>query len=344
MIRIGIDIGSTTIKSVAINESGDTLFSSYERHNAKGKETLLSTLNKLKREIGDAEVSLSMTGSIGMGVAEKCSLPFIQEVVAATKAVHVRYPEVRSLIDIGGEDAKVVFFRDGNATDLRMNGNCAGGTGAFIDQMAILLNITTDDLNALAEKATTIHPIASRCGVFSKTDVQNLMAKNVNKEDIAASVFHAVAVQVVVALARGSDIEPPILMCGGPLTFLPALRKAFADYLHIPLSSFIVPPESHLIPALGAALSADGKGATLSSVISIVEKGLCHTAPSDKVLPPIFKDKAEIEAWQQRISHDNTIEAQLKTGRIEATLGIDSGSTTTKIVVMDSEGHIIYNY
>lgn len=213
MIRIGIDIGSTTIKSVAIDESGSTVFSSYECHNAKGKEALLSTLNQLRREMSDSEVALSMTGSISMGVAEKCSLSFIQEVVATTKSVHARYPEVRSLIDIGGEDAKVVFFKDCQATDLRMNGNCAGGTGAFIDQMAILLNTSTDGLNTLAEEATTIHQIASRCGVFSKTDVQNLMAKNVDKADIAASVFHAVAVQVVVTLAKGCDFEPPINGC-----------------------------------------------------------------------------------------------------------------------------------
>jgi len=163
------------------------------------------------------------------------------------------------MIDIGGEDAKVVFFRDSLSPDLRMNGNCAGGTGSFIDQMAILLNVSIDELNRMALRANRIYPIASRCGVFCKTDIQNLLAKNADQDDIAASIFHAVAVQTVVTLSHGQDIEAPILFCGGPLTFIPALRKAFADYLHLDENQMVLPEKSNLVPAWGASIACREK-------------------------------------------------------------------------------------
>lgn len=197
MIRMGIDIGSTTAKLVAVDEYDKILFSKYERHHAKAKETIIHFLRELFSLLGDADISVKITGSIGMGISEKCSLPFVQEVVAATKAIQQGYPHVGSMIDIGGEDAKVVFFKDAEAIDLRMNGNCAGGTGAFIDQMAVILGVNVEELNRLALNATRVYPIASRCGVFCKTDIQNLVARNVSREDIAASIFHAVAVQTV---------------------------------------------------------------------------------------------------------------------------------------------------
>ena len=240
MIRLGIDIGSTTAKIVALDESGRQLYGDYRRHNAKVSEVLADYINELEKRTGNADVALCLTGSVGMGVAERLGLPFVQEVVAATRAVQKGYPEVRTMIDIGGEDAKVVFFDGGRASDLRMNSNCAGGTGAFIDQMAILLGVDTARLGELAAVGGEVHPIASRCGVFSKTDVQNLMAANTPRGDIAASVVHAVAVQVVTTLAHGCDIEPPILFCGGPLTFLPSLRHAFADYLGLQETDTVV--------------------------------------------------------------------------------------------------------
>ena len=241
MIRIGIDVGSTTAKLVAVDEADTILFSRYERHNAKAKETVIPFLRELLSRVGDQDVVVRITGSIGMGISEKCSLPFVQEVVAAAKAIRKDYPHVMSMIDIGGEDAKVVFFKNAEATDLRMNGNCAGGTGAFIDQMAVMLGVDIEELGRLAMNATREYPIASRCGVFCKTDIQNLIAKNVSREDIAASIFHAVAVQTTVTLAHGCDIKVPLLFCGGPLTFIPALRKAFIEYLSVEEKDVILP-------------------------------------------------------------------------------------------------------
>ena len=224
---LGLDIGSTTIKAVALDESGKVVFTSYERHNAKVREALESLLDRVAGVADEATVHL--TGSVAMGVAERCHLPFVQEVVAATNYIRREHGDIATMIDIGGEDAKVVFFDHGEVSDLRMNGNCAGGTGAFIDQMAILLGVTTRDLDRLAANARKVYPVASRCGVFGKTDIQNLIAKNVSREDIAASVFHAVAVQVVVTLAHGCAIEPPVLLCGGPLSFLPSQHPLRVD-------------------------------------------------------------------------------------------------------------------
>ena len=247
MYRIGLDIGSTTAKIVAIDENDNIIYNKYERHNAQMLNVVLSFLNELKSIIGDDDIIFKVSGSIGMGFAERYGIPFVQEVVAASKTIQRFYPITNTMIDIGGEDAKIVFFKNGDTDELRMNGNCAGGTGAFIDQMAILLGITTSELNDLALNAQSIYPIASRCGVFCKTDIQNLIAKNVNREDIAASIFHAVAVQTVSTLAHGIDIKTPILFCGGPLSFIPALRKAFIDYLGINESDIIMPEHGEQI-------------------------------------------------------------------------------------------------
>lgn len=345
MIRIGIDIGSTTAKMVALDEGGKQLLTTYERHNAKAKELLTDFLGRLIKVVGDVKAAVNITGSVGMGVAEKCRLPFIQEVVAATKTVQACYPAVRSMIDIGGEDAKVVFFDNGKATDLRMNGNCAGGTGAFIDQMAILLGVEPADLGRLAERSKTLYPIASRCGVFSKTDVQNLIAKNVCKEDIAASVFHAVAVQVVVTLAHGCDIKKPVLMCGGPLTFIPSLRRAFADYLKLDDADIIVPRDSHLVPAFGAALSVDtAKGFLLSELAGHIDREMSNNVIRANTLEPIFNSSADHEAWLTRKESNGIKEKPLASGRQSVTLGIDSGSTTTKIVALDEAGDMVFHY
>ena len=343
--KMGLDIGSTTIKAVVLNEDNQIVFSRYERHNAKIKEKLHDMLSAVQAQTGDVFLRLHLTGSVGMGIAERCGLPFVQEVVAATHYIRQTHREISTLIDIGGEDAKVVFFRDGESTDLRMNGNCAGGTGAFIDQMAILLNVPTEQLNELALKAKHVYSIASRCGVFSKTDIQNLIAKNVSREDIAASVFHAVAVQVIVTLAHGCDITAPVLFCGGPLTFLPALRKAFINYLHLSPADIVVPEHSHLIPAWGAALSAHKAQATeLSTLIDSIQTYLSASYHPAKSLEPIFKDEAEYAQWKERISSCPIRQKALQTGIEEVTLGIDSGSTTTKIVVLNKQDELLYSY
>lgn len=344
-IRIGVDVGSTTAKIVALDEQEKVVFSDYRRHNARAKDLLLTYLEGLMAKLGDVDVAVNMTGSVGMGVSEQCSLPFVQEVVAATKTVQKRHSGVRSLIDIGGEDAKVVFFNGDRAADLRMNGNCAGGTGAFIDQMAILLGVSPERLNGLAQEAKSVHNIASRCGVFSKTDVQNLIAKNVCKEDIAASVFHAVAVQVVVTLAHGCDIQSPVLMCGGPLTFIPALRKAFIDYLKIDERDVIVPQNSHLIPAVGAALSAgESQTMRLSALIDKIKSGMTSRGFTVKGLEPIFTDEADHARFTARMAHNEIREVSLQKGKAEVSLGIDSGSTTTKIVALNAKGEMVFHY
>lgn len=345
MIRVGIDIGSTTAKIVVLGEGGERLYSDYRRHNAKAREVLLGYIGELRSRFGDCRASVCITGSVGMGVSERCSLPFVQEVVAATRAVQQGHSDVHTLIDIGGEDAKIVFLDGGRASDLRMNSNCAGGTGAFIDQMAILLGVGTAELSALADKAQNVYTIASRCGVFSKTDVQNLIAKNVPREDIAASVFHAVAVQVVVTLAHGCDIKPPVLFCGGPLTFIPALRRAFTDYLKLSAADVVTPDGSHLMPAYGAALSAGEAGATdLGALAGLIGDRLSARGLPKGSLEPIFTSDSDHAGWLRRMSSHSMAVAPLAPGREEVVIGIDSGSTTTKIVVLNSKGNIIYDY
>ena len=292
------------------------------------REAVARILNALKDHCGDVEAAVRMTGSVGMGFAETHSLPFVQEVVAATKAVQRLHPETASLIDIGGEDAKVVFFNNGRASDLRMNGNCAGGTGAFIDQMAVLLGIGIDELDGLAAKAVHTYPIASRCGVFCKTDIQNLIAKNASRADIAASILHAVAVQTVVTLAHGCEIKPPVLMCGGPLTFIPSLRKAFKDYLSLSDNDIILPEEGTLLPALGAALAeVDGEQPRLLSAVmaELAKTGVKNTVKQG-ALRPIFADEREYSEWKARMGRHKINRQTEPEGKVDALLGIDSGS------------------
>ena len=344
--KVGLDIGSTTAKIIVLDKSErNVLFYKYERHQAKVQECLLAFFHQLKEQMGDVTLSINITGSVGMGIAEKYSLPFVQEVVAAAQYIRRNHPGISSMIDIGGEDAKVVFFQNNQATDLRMNGNCAGGTGAFIDQMAILLGVSMDELNGLALRATRVHPIASRCGVFCKTDIQNLTAKNIPKEDIAASIFHAVTVQTIVTLAHGCDIVAPILLCGGPLTFIPALRKSFANYLQLSEENdFLLPEKSNLIPAWGAALAENSRKMKITELIGLLENLSEKAYQPQNSLPPFFKDETEYLQWKDRLAQYDVQRTELTSGIQQATIGIDSGSTTTKIVVLDENNRILYSY
>lgn len=346
MIRVGLDVGSTTAKMVAVDGSDKVVFARYERHNMQVSEVVLSFLKQLRPIVRDEAVSLKITGSVGMGLCERYHFPFVQEVVAATKAIRSDYPSVGTLIDIGGEDAKIVFVENGTATDLRMNGNCAGGTGAFIDQMAIILGIDVNELNDLALQATRIFPIASRCGVFCKTDIQNLIAQKVSREDISASIFHAVAVQTISTLAHGCDIKKRVMFCGGPLTFIPALQKAFMNYLSLRDDEVVVPAHGELMPARGAALTvSDGeKPQPLSAIINTFENSSCVTTQSVGSLPPIFENRANYEHWKRRISRHQAKKGHLQKGRQRAFLGIDSGSTTTKIVVLNEMGEMLFSF
>ncbi len=345
MYKIGVDIGSTTIKMVVLDAAGNVVSDVYRRHQMNVYGHFVAIVQGLLAQLGDVQAAVCMTGSVGMGVAEQLSLPFVQEVVAAANYLKAHHPGVSSMIDIGGEDAKMVFVRNGEPEDLRMNGNCAGGTGAFIDQMAVLLNTTPEELGLMAARSTQTYPIASRCGVFCKTDIQNLMARNVPREDIAASIFHAVAVQTEITLAHGRDITGPILLCGGPLTFIPALRQAFASHLRLQEKDFVVPGKANLLPAWGAALAADGQPSTLGALASLLEQRQARGAQvMTPRLAPIFGNAEEYGRWQLDKQAHCVPTAPLTRGVVNAFLGIDSGSTTTKIVALDPQGRMLFSF
>ncbi len=343
LYRIGLDVGSTTAKIAVIDKDDKLVYSRYERHHAQVGQLVSRYLEEILGQVGDAPVSMCITGSVGMATAEQLGVEFVQEVVAASVLAKNRYPEAKALIDIGGEDAKVVFFNGGH-TDLRMNGNCAGGTGAFIDQMSVLMGIDNQRMSELAMNATQVYPMAARCGVFAKTDVQNLMARNLPEENIAASIFHSIAVQTVVTLSRGVDFKAPILLCGGPLTFLPALRRAFADYLKMPETDFIVSEQSNLVPAMGCAIKA--KDSTQEMTITALRQKL--NAPLNvkwsSELQPLFKSEEEHREWLKGKQAYHTPVHALKPGKQQVVLGIDSGSTTTKLIAIDAEtGNIVFS-
>jgi len=346
LLNVGIDMGSTTAKAVVTDAEGKLIFSRYIRHHADVFSAFTSLLREIIPYTGSDPVACTLTGSVGLGMAEKYSLPFVQEVVAATRWVETLHPQVSTLIDIGGEDAKIVYFREGGASELRMNGNCAGGTGAFIDQMALLLGISVEEMDAYASRASRIYPMASRCGVFSRTDVQNLISKNVDKADIVASVFRAVAVQTITTLSHGCEVKPSVLFCGGPLSFLAGLRKAFMDYLQLPATDVVIAGHSHLIPAWGAALHSRAESRVrLAEVLSQLENDM-HATPvlAAGRLKPIFSSEEEYEVWKQQKASFHIEKTTLAQHAGPAYLGIDSGSTTTKIVVIDGQERLLFSY
>lgn len=344
-LRLGIDVGSTTVKMVLLNESNNPIITKYERHNTDVIGVLKNFLGTILKVLENCELMVSITGSVGLGLSEHLKLPFVQEVIGAATYVKTFHPQVHCMIDIGGEDAKIVYLKDNEVTDLRMNGNCAGGTGAFIDQMAILLGVEADELDALSIKAKQVHPIASRCGVFSKTDVQNLIARNVSRSDIAASIFRAIAIQTITTLSHGCEVNPPILFCGGPLSFIPSLRKAFEQYLNLKETDFILPTNAELIPAYGTALyGKPEQTVTISSLLEqlnkLSEKHIEVT--SSPTLPQLFVDENELQKWESEKRMNNISYADKMP--IEVYVGIDSGSTTTKIVAIDQHGQIAYEF
>ena len=347
LLRMGIDVGSTTAKLVILNQNDDVIFSDYRRHNAETVLTLQAMIQEGIKSLGDIKVNLLITGSAGMGISEKFNIPFIQEVVASAEVVRQFYPEVKTLIDIGGEDAKMIIFNANGTPDIRMNGSCAGGTGAFIDQMAVLLNVPVSKLNELAENHTIIYPIASRCGVFAKTDIQNLLSREIAKEDIAASVFNAVVLQTIATLSRGNFPSPQILFSGGPLTFLPALKNAFMRVLKVDKATILEADNSELLSAIGAALANSAK----KQEIGLMQlKKLLNTAPKhsdlyQNRLVPLFEDKTGFKQWKKNLTQ-NQVEridsAQLNGAK--CFLGVDSGSTTTKLVMIDEQGRIAFDF
>ena len=350
MINIGLDAGSTTVKLVAINENGDIVFKEYRRHFANISGTVKVLFEDLQKKIGDVPARLTVTGSAGMGIAERAKIPFVQEVVASCELILKEFPTIKTLVDIGGEDAKMIFFREGKSPDIRMNGNCAGGTGSFIDQMATILNVEVGELNALAENAQTIYPIASRCGVFSKTDVQNLLARNVGKADISASIFQAVSMQVITSLARGYDIEPQVFLCGGPFTFIPVLRKSFAKQANLSDEDIVTSENAEVIPAWGASINASEQTETrlISEYINIIENTdkQKFVYPKNDRLTPLFRDEKERKIWQEEKKKYRlpSIDIADLNENAFCFIGIDSGSTTTKIVATDNKGQVFFRF
>ena len=379
MYKLGIDVGSTTIKMALIKvesqeskvesqESGDrpsdskpeVIATDYRRHNAEpmkvGKqmiESILSTLRGQSERSFDFEQSgltIGITGSVGMGCAQRLGVGFHQEVIAAAEVVRQLYPSVHTLVDIGGEDSKMIFFEAGRVPDMRMNGNCAGGTGAFIDQTATLLGVDVSEVNDLAARAEYIYPIASRCGVFSKTDIQNLISRSVSKEDIAASMLNAVSMQVVSALARGTDVHPKIFLCGGPFVYIPELRKHLLRALEMTEEDCIVPEYTQFIPAIGTALLADGEAFTCEQARTLFDSNHCAAVAVSGTLPPLFDGEADYNNWlskKQKKYGSLSCVADLSAQRSVSSsgpffLGVDSGSTTTKLVLIDETGQLVF--
>lgn len=346
--NLGLDIGSTTLKIVVTNENDEICFSDYRRHNAAVSEVLTSVFENFISKFGDSEVRMLVTGSVGMGLTERYHFPFMQEVVASALVIDKKYQGISTLIDIGGEDSKLIFFNKGKAPIMRMNGSCAGGTGAFIDQMATMLHVSVDELSELAEESKNTFAISSRCGVFAKTDIQNLISRNVSMPDIAASVFHAIAVQIVTTLARACDINAKILFCGGPFAFIPYLRKAFIEVLNIKEDDYIIPENANLIAALGCAIDKESARYTakMSEVISIIQANNDkEIIIEDSILPALFTSNEEFINWKEK--KQKNFVSRKTFAELENTncyLGVDSGSTTTKIVLTDEDENLVYSF
>lgn len=359
---LGIDIGSTTIKMALVETENETAAGNasgtaesirvaatdYRRHNANPAGAAAQMLDKVLATVGDDEpIGVGITGSVGMGYAEGWHLRFEQEVVAAAEVVKRLYPSAHTLVDIGGEDAKMIFFAPGRIPDMRMNGNCAGGTGAFIDQTASLLGVQSSDISALAVRSTRLYPMASRCGVFQKTDIQNLISRSVPKEDIAASMLHALALQVVSALAHGTDILPRVLVCGGPAAHIPELPEYLMRAMHLEPDDYILPDHPECVPAIGTALLVSRHGKAEDRISKRILRSRTASAalppPPAQTLPALFGSEEEYAQWKARKEGVIPVRlACLEEGQ-PYYLGVDSGSTTTKTVLINGQAEIVWS-
>jgi len=339
---LGIDIGSTTAKLVLL-EDGKIIYSSYERHGADPRRKICEMMSRLDSLIGDGSVKVALSGSGGMGIAEELDVSFIQEVHATAIVVKKEAPDAKTVIELGGEDAKIIFLEHG--TDARMNGTCAGGTGAFIDQMSSLLHVDNDEFDRMSLEATQIYPIASRCGVFAKSDIQSLINQGVSKENIAASVYRAVVNQTVGGLAGGTPIKAPVVFLGGPLHFCAGLRKSFADMLGLSDSEAVSPEYDSISVALGAAIYSDGEnrsysfGELLTLFKSAIDdnKKFVHSAP-------LFESREEYDEFVTRHKKASAEYRDINKYTGRAFLGIDCGSTTTKMVLLAEDDSILFEY
>ena len=359
-VRMGIDVGSTTVKVVVLDENDEFIYSEYERHRADIRSTIIAVvgraLDTIQEKCSEGEkqtISVKVTGSGGLAVSHWLSIPFIQEVVASTTAVQKIIPQTDVVIELGGEDAKITYFTGG--VEQRMNGTCAGGTGAFIDQMAALLETDAPGLNELAKGATTIYPIAARCGVFAKTDIQPLINEGARREDIAASIFQAVVSQTISGLACGKPIRGNVAFLGGPLHFLDQLRQRFILTLKLEGDAIIVPDNSQLFVAAGAAFSAEKTYSCLTPTqttpfvtVAELRKGLTTLVDAEMTevqrLEPLFRNQEELDEFTQRHSEEKAAAAPLEEATGPVFLGLDAGSTTTKAVLIDTEGRILWRF
>lgn len=343
LFHVGIDIGSTTVKVVILNKRKELIYSRYERHYAEIKKKLQEILKDSSIILKDAQLTIMITGSGGMSIANHIGVTFTQEVIAATQAIKTYHPETDVAIELGGEDAKITYFKDG--IEQRMNGTCAGGTGSFIDQMASLLQVEALGLNELAKNYQVIYPIAARCGVFAKTDVQPLLNEGVAREDIAVSVFQSVVIQTISGLACGRPIRGNVAFLGGPLYFLSELRKRFIETLKLTEDQVIFPDNSQLYVAIGAALaSVKEEPVFFKQLINRVGKLGDNIQREENSLPPLFSSAHEFEEFKLRHGKSSVQRRELSSFVGECFLGIDAGSTTTKVALIDDEGSLLYTY
>lgn len=353
--RLGIDLGSTTVKVIILSaKSGEVLFSRYLRHHAEQVGTLRRILTEAAERFPDGKFRTAVCGSGGKDVAGAIGAHYIQEVVANASAVRAFYPEARTAVELGGQDAKIIFFHYDEkekqliASDMRMNGSCAGGTGAFIDEIATLLKTPAEGFEALAARGQTVHSISGRCGVFAKTDIQSILNAGGRKEDIALSAFHAIVKQTIGGLAQGLELKPPIIFEGGPLTFDPTLVRVFAERLGLKEEDIILPEHPETIVAKGAAVAIDElfpgqeDGTTLPEIISRLDCGAGRVQELSSEALPYFETKEEQESWQRKHMLQELAVPQAEAGdTLRIYIGIDAGSTTSKLIFMDEQERVI---
>ena len=342
-VNVGIDIGSTTVKIVVVRD-GEIIHKHYERHFSKVREKAVELVRAARGLIGeDTPLRCSITGSAGLGVAKAADIDFVQEVFATRKAVGVHVPQADVVIELGGEDAKIVFLT--GQLEERMNGSCAGGTGAFIDQMAVLLDVTPSELDELAQGAERIYTIASRCGVFAKSDIQPLLNEGARKEDVAASIFQAVVNQTIAGLAQGREVKGDVLFLGGPLFFFKGLQKRFQETLKLDDAHAHFPALAPYAIAAGAAEYAGGtqKTYTVDSLLAALEKAADAPVVAN-YLPPLFEDEQQYEEFKNRHAMHDVMTQNVTMYEGDAYLGIDCGSTTTKLVLIGEDDQILFHH
>jgi len=342
VLRVGIDVGSTTVKMVVLDEKNDMVFKQYLRHSSDTKKTMTSIFAQARAILQQKFLAVMLTGSAGMGLSSCLNLPFIQEVIACTHAVKQIIPSVDAVIELGGEDAKITYF--GPNMEQRMNNACAGGTGAFIDQMAAFLNTTPAGLNNLAKSCKTVYPIASRCGVFAKSDIQMLLSGGAAREDIAASILQAIVNQTICGLAQSRPITGKVAFLGGPLHFMSELRQRFIDTLKLQNEQAISPEESHYFAAIGAALAARQENIQYEGLQASTLKLFEFGKTGGEIIEPLFSTDEEYDKFRYRHNQSAVKQGNLSTYSGKSYLGIDAGSTTTKLALISEDGSLLYSF